>query len=107
MQVRRALWLAQGFATAEFDAPLFIDFQHLDHDLLAFLQHIRYTFDALFGDLGDMYQAVCARHDLDKCAEIGDLFTFAAIDFADLSLRRMPRMSSMAARAASHRLTRC
>ena len=78
--------LTEDLSTTQFDASLLIDFRHLNHDLLAFLQHIRYTFNALLGNLGDMHQAVSAGHDLDKGAKIGDFLYLATIDFSYLRL---------------------
>jgi hypothetical protein len=63
-----------------------IDVDHFDHHLIPFLQLVAHVFDAIVRDLGDMEQAVEARHDLDEGAEIGN-----PLDFADVGLIQFRR----------------
>src|SRR5439155_5086344 len=75
--------------------------QDLDQDLVAFLQLVTHLFDARFGDLADVQQAVSAREDLDKRAEIDQPHNLAQIRLTDFGrgrdigddLQRFPRRS--------------
>ena len=64
------------------------DRQHLHEHLLAFLQLVAHILDAMVRDLGDVQQAVGARHDLDERAEIGDPCDLAEVGLVELGRRR-------------------
>jgi hypothetical protein len=60
------------------------DFQDLDFEHVAFLDHIGHLVDTMVGQLRDVHQAIGSRHDLNKSAEIGCFDDFAFVDGADL-----------------------
>src|ERR1051325_11659200 len=73
---RRALILQQRFAAQPYFTS-WIDIDHLDEDLFAFLQFVPDVLDAVIGDLRHVEQPVGARHDLDEGAKIGDPLNFS------------------------------
>jgi hypothetical protein len=62
--------------------------QDFDQDLVAFLQLVANLFDARFGDLADVQQAVRTGEDLDERAEIDQPNHLAQIRLADLGRGR-------------------
>ncbi len=81
---------AQRFFTAETNLARLIDFQHLDHDFIAFLQYIRHLGDSFLGNLRDMQQAFRSGQNFDKRAEIDDFLHGAAVNLSDFRFFGQP-----------------
>src|SRR5206468_3439669 len=56
-----------------------IDVDHFDQELFSFLQLVPHVLHAMVRDFRDVQQAVGARHDLDKGAEVGDALDLAQV----------------------------
>ena len=80
-------FLKQHFP-AQTDLAGRVDVDHLHEELFAFLQLVAHVLHAVVRDLGDVEQAVGARHDLDERAEIGDALHLAHVGLVELGRGR-------------------
>ena len=76
------------FFDRQFDAATLIDIEHFHFNLLTFFQIVRHILHALVGDLRNMHQAIFARQNRYKRAEIDDTCNGAFVDFDRLPLPR-------------------
>src|SRR2546422_6436869 len=82
-----AFVLFEGLLARQSNLPRLVHLEHLDVDHVALLDDVGHLADTLVGELGDVYEAVRARKNLDEGSEIDHLADRAAIDLADLGLR--------------------
>src|SRR5260221_10846939 len=76
----------QRFFATQANLARAVDLQHLDRDLVAFLQDVRDALHAARADLRDVQEAVGTGHDLDEGAEVDDAAHDTFVDLADLRL---------------------
>ena len=72
----------------EAHAALFVGFDHLDADLLAFLEVVGDLVDAFTGDLADVKETVLAREERDDGAEVEKTLHRAFVDLTDFHFGR-------------------
>src|SRR5712691_7367945 len=82
----RTLAVLLHFTLAQTNLALAIDLQHLDHDLIAFSEHVGHSAHATSPDLRDVQQTICPRENLDERAKVHHLAHSALVDPADLRL---------------------
>src|SRR5438093_1424676 len=79
--------LEEGFP-AETNFARRIDIDDLDQQLFTLAELVAHVFHPMVRNLGDVQQAVRARHDLDERAKIGDPLHLAQIRLVELGRRR-------------------
>src|SRR5215475_9102488 len=76
----------QRFFAAQTNLALPIDFENLDHHLVALFEYVANFAHAFRGKLRDVHQAIRAGQDLNEGAELDDLAHRAFVNLADLRL---------------------
>lgn len=71
---------------AQIDAPLVIDLNDLDLELVTDLDNILDLFNTMVGQLGDVAQSFFARQEFNKCTELHQPRYFTGEDLTGLNL---------------------
>src|SRR5690606_31050095 len=85
--LRLRILLQLRFLHRQLDTAALIHVQYLHLDHVAFIDVVGNFLDTLLGDLGNVQQAVGARHDFDGGAEINTSGHVAVVDLATFRFR--------------------